>query len=375
MGDFIRDTVLEIDLGSLRQNVRNVKAKVGNKRIIGVVKANAYGHGAARISRVLEEEGIDFFGVAIIEEALFLRDAGIKKPILIQSCFAPSRASEVVSEGLTAALSDMATAKALSDAASRQGKKVSVHIKVDTGLHRFGVLPQDVPVFVKKASLMEGIYIEGIYSHMASSKSTGEEYARMQISSFLKVLEELKLQGFDIPLRHMACSAAVIEFPESILDAVRVGTAFYGIKKLAGFDIKPVMSLKSRVVFVKDVPAGSYISYGMTYRTEHDTRIAVINMGYADGLPRALSNVGQVLIRGKRFGFAGVINMNNALIDVKKEDVSAGDEVVIMGRQGSQEISNDDIAKILRTSVGELPTRISSDRIPRIYYDENPRVL
>ena len=155
MGDFIRDTVLEIDLGKLRQNVRNVKAKVGNKRIIGVVKANAYGHGMARISRVLEEEGIDFFGVAIIEEALLLRDAGINKPILIQSCFSPSRASEVVSGGLTASLSDMATAKALSDAASRHGKKVSVHIKVDTGLHRFGVLPQDVPVFVKQVSLLE----------------------------------------------------------------------------------------------------------------------------------------------------------------------------------------------------------------------------
>ena len=369
MGGVMRDSVLEIDLGNLRHNVRHLKSKIGNRRIIGVVKANAYGHGAARISRVLEEEGIDFFAVAIIEEALSLRESGIRKPVLILSCVDPSRASEVVSENLTVSIADMEMARALSAEASRQGRKAAVHIKVDTGLHRFGIMPEEAVGFVRGLKELEGIYIEGIYTHMASSKSSGEEYARMQIKAFLNVLGDLERQGCRIPLRHMACSAAVVEFPEILLDGVRVGTAFYGIKKLVGFDIKPVMSLKSRIVYIKKVPAGSCISYGMTYRTNQDTRIAVINMGYADGLPRALSKAGQVLIRGRRFGFAGVINMNNALIDIKNEDVSVGDEVVIMGRQGNQEISNDDIALILNSSVGELPTRISSDRIPRIYIE------
>ena len=204
---------------------------------------------------------------------------------------------------------------------------------------------------------------------MASKKSTGEEYAKMKIKVFLKVLEELKQKGYKFSLKHMACSAFVGEFPETILDIIRVGTLFYKIRHIEGFDLKSVMSLKSRVCFVKRVPAGSYISYGTLYRTEKETNIVVINIGYSDGLPRGLSKTGEVLIRGKRFPIAGFISMNNTMVDVGDEDIGVGEEVVIMGSQGQENISNDEISSKLQTSTGEFPTRLSH-RIPRIYIGE-----
>jgi len=369
MEPILRDAVAEINLGNLRHNIRQVKKKIGDKKIIAVVKGNAYGHGVVPVSRVFEEEGVDYFGVAILEEALALRQYGTEKPILVQSSIDCQRVEEVVRYNLTLALSDLETARALSSAALRLNKQAVVHIKVDTGLHRFGVFPKDVPDFVKEVSRLEGIYIEGIYTHLAASKATGEDYARMQVNRFVSVLEELKQIGYILPLRHIACSTALVEFPECLFDIVRVGTAFYGIKHIEGIDLKPVMSLKSRVCFIKKVPAGSYISYGMKYRTERETLLVVINMGYADGLPRALYQEGQVLIRGKRFRFAGIINMNNAIIDVGDEDISVGEEVVIMGRQGQEVITNDEIANKLQTSPSELPVRIS-ETVPRVYVEK-----
>jgi len=369
MNNARRETVAEINLDNLRHNVREVRKKTGKTKIIAEVKANAYGHGLLPVSRTLEDEGVDYFGVALLEEAVSLRKTGTKKPVLIQACVNPSAAEDIVMHNLTVSLSEMETARALSAAAKKLNRKAVVHIKVDTGLHRFGRLPEDIPDFVRQVNSLEGIYMEGIYSHLASSVLSNREYTMMQFNSFLGVLGEMERRGYSFPLRHIACSSTVFELPESHLDIVRVGTAFYGTRDMEGADLKPVLSLKSRVCFVKKVPAGSFISYRMAYRTEKEANIAVMNIGYADGLPRALSNKGDVLIRGKRFPMAGIIAMDNTMIDLGREDVSVGEEIVIIGKQGKEQITIAELADKLDTSSGEIPARISG-RVPRVYVEQ-----
>lgn len=361
-----RDTRAEINIDSLLHNLQEVRKKTGTAKIMGEVKANAYGHGMFAVSRALESAGIDYFGVALMEEALSLRQNGIKKPILVQACIDPAQAPEAVKHNLTVSLSEPAAAKALSAAAKKLKKRALVHIKVDTGLHRFGRLPEDIPELVRQTSRLEGICMEGIYSHFASSLLADKSYTMMQFNSFLKVIAALEKIGYTFPLRHIAGSLAIIEFPGSYLDMVRTGTALYGTKRVEGFEFTPVLSLKSRVCFVKSVPAGSLISYRMKYRTEKRSNIAVISIGYADGLPRALYKKGEVLIRGKRFPIAGIVAMDNTMIDVGDADISAGEEVVVIGRQGSEEITVAQLAEKLETSNGEITSRIS-ERVPRVY--------
>ncbi|MCK9266571.1 alanine racemase [bacterium] len=369
--DYIgRDSLLEINLSGLRHNAQEVKKILKGHRVIAVVKGNAYGHGMERVSKVLEEEGIDFFGVALLEEALELRSFGTEKPILIQGAIDPNRVKEAMTNNLTLLLSDIETAKQLSLASQKLKQKAVVHIKVDTGMGRFGLLPENVLSFVKEVAQLGGIYMEGIYSHLATSKSTNEEYARMQISTFSKVVEELKNNGYKFPLRHISNSSASIDFPEASFDIVRMGSAFLGAKVIKGLDLKSLMTLKSRVSFIKRVPPGSCISYDMTYKTKKETSIAVINMGYSDGLSRRFTKKGEVLIKGKRFPFAGVIGMNNAMIDVGDENIQIGEEVVILGRQGNEHISLQEIADKTGLALLEFPASLSPTRIPKVYIDD-----
>ncbi len=366
----VRPTRAEISLDNLCQNFKEIRRKVGNKKILAAVKANAYGHGMIEVSKSLEESGVDYFGVAILEEGIALRKAGIKKPILIFGAGRPEEAPEILKYDLTQTLTTFDMAERLSKYALILKKNAVVHIKVDTGMGRLGFLPEDIPEFVEKVSRLPGLYIEGIYSHFPSTLNKQPEYTKRQLKTFLALLENLREKGYNFPIKHIANSMAIIEFTESYLDMVRAGFILYGLKKITELNFSPVLSLKTQISFIKELPAGSFVSYGLTYNTKNKNRIAVLPIGYGDGLPRALSNRGEVLIRGKRFPMVGAICMDMTMVNVGNEEIKEGEEVVIIGCQGEDEIKVKEIAEKLNTFENEIVTRISA-RVPRVYIKKN----
>ena len=361
-----RPTCVEISLGNLRHNFRVVKNKVGNNiKVLAVVKANAYGHGLVPVSQTLVDMRIDYFGVAMLEEALLLRNAGIKTPILIFGPTPCEFAEQVVQADLCQALFARDLAQGLAQAARKLKKKARVHVKVDTGMGRFGYYPENARRFIMDMARLEGVVIEGIYSHFPSMFSLEPDYTSGQLADFRRLLADLVDAGCGSGLRHMANSMAIMDYPDSYLDMVRAGCILYGLPQFEG-SFKPVMTLKTKVLYVKDCPKGKYVGYGLKFRTSKDAKIAVLPIGYADGLPRALSNRGQVLIKGRRFPVVGNICMDHTMVDVGQHAVKNGEEAVIMGRQGRDEITAKEIADCLGTFENEIVTRIS-ERVPRIY--------
>ncbi len=363
-----RPTCAVIDLDNLLFNLGIIKKTVRPATgILAAVKANAYGHGMLEISRTFETAGIDYLGVAILEEAVELRDAGIKTPILIFGAGRPEDAAEIVQYNLTQTLTDVRMAQALSVQAVRLHRTAKVHIKVDTGMGRLGFPCDKVLSVVHEIKSLPGIHMEGIYSHLPSTISSNRPYTEGQFRKFSRVLEALS--GFEFPIRHLANSMAILQFPESHLDMVRAGFILYGLYRASGYDFKPVLTLKTAVSYVNSLPPGSPVGYGLSYRTSRKTQIAVLPIGYGDGLPRALSNQGQVLINGRRFPIAGTVCMDQTMVDVGDECVCPGMEAILIGKQKDEEITAREIALKLNTCENEIVTRISS-RVPRIFYSE-----
>lgn len=364
----IRSTYASINLDNLIHNLDIVKklVKPGSK-ILAAVKANAYGHGLVEISKALEEAGIDYLGVAIIEEAIELRNAGIKAPLFIFGPGRPEEACDIIKYNLTQTLTDFKMAEALSSEAVRANSKAKVHIKVDTGMGRLGFSCDETPGVVQKIKSLPGIFIEGIYSHFPSALSANKEYTEKQFEEFSRLLEALA--DDKPPVCHIANSMAILQFPESYMDMVRLGFILYGLYPDSGHPFKPVLTLKSAISHVKWHPEGSSVSYGLSYRTPKKTQIAVLPIGYGDGIPRALSNNGQVLINGKRFPIVGAVCMDQTLVDAGDEKVFSGMEVVIIGKQKGAEITATEIAMRLGTFENEIVTRITS-RVPRIFFSE-----
>ncbi len=364
----------EIDLDALGSNVREIRRiTIPSARVMAVVKANAYGHGAEQVGRVALNSGAEWLGVALLQEALALRQRGIGAPILILGYTPDQDASEVVANGISQTVFTREAVLALAAAAHKLGMKARVHIKIDTGMGRIGFPANGETVaLIGRLARLQDLDVEGIYTHFAAADEADKSYADQQFMKLQQVLKQLSAQGVYIRWRHCANSPAVIDLPYTHLDLVRPGIILYGLYPSTAvrrdlIALRPVMSLKARVVHVKEVATGASISYGRTYRAEEATRIATLPIGYADGYARLLSNKAEVLIRGRRAPVAGMVCMDQVMVDVGRiPGVEAGDEAVLIGRQGSEEITADELADHIGTINYEVVTRIG-ERVPRLY--------
>lgn len=339
--------------------------------MMAVVKANAYGHGAVEVARTIETLGDAFFGVAILEEGAALREAGITSPIAVLGGMFPDQAPDLVEYDLTPVVFDMAAARALDEAAKKRAVDLPIHVKIDTGMGRLGILPEEAGPFFSELKELRNLRVEALLSHFAESEAEEKEFSRRQLSKFLKAVEEVRSLGFNPSLLEMANSAALVDIEEARLGMVRPGIMLYGsypaTRLRESIKLKPVMQLKTRILFLKSVPAGFTVSYGRRFTTKRPSLIATLPIGYADGLPRTLGNSGEVIIGGHRAPIAGTVCMDLIMVDVTDvPGVQAGDEAVIIGSQGSEAITAEEVAEKAGTISYEIFCRLSA-RVPRVY--------
>lgn len=363
-----------VDLNAIRHNILQIKSRLNKEtKLMVIVKADAYGHGAVPVAKALDEDGIDAYGVAIIEEAVELREAGIEKPILVLGYTPKEQYGLVISFGVTQTVFQYEMAEALALEAIGQGKTAKIHIKIDTGMSRIGYPDTKESIKeIKRIAALPGIEIEGLFSHFARADEQDKTATLEQSRRFRDFYEMLKKEDINIPIRHIANSAGIIDIPEADLNMVRCGISTYGIypseevgkEKLT---LIPAMELKSHVIYVKSVNAGVGVSYGATYITERKTRIATIPVGYADGYSRNLSNCGKVIIHGKLAPIIGRICMDQFMVDVTKiKDVKQGDTVTLLGRDQKSYISVEELSAWSHSFPYELVCTIGK-RIPRVY--------
>ena len=374
----IRPTACEIDLAAVRNNFSIIRRKAGNGcKIMAVVKADAYGHGATRIAKLLEAENVDFFAVAMLEEALQLRTDGISTPIIILGGIFDGQEGALFDHNLTPLVFSLETVRRIDEEGARRGKKGKVHVKIDTGMGRLGIQPEEVKGFFGEISAMQNIEIEGVATHFSSADfapgSKEAAFTELQIERFKGCIAEIRSLGYEIPLIHAANSAAIFSFPDSTFNLVRPGIMLYGsypsplVERVKG--LKGAMSLKTKIIDLKDVDKGFSVSYGRTFITSDRRKIAVIPVGYADGYRRELSNKGEALVRGKRARVAGKVCMDMTMLDVTGiEGAQNGDEVYLFGGEGVNAISIDEFAEVVGTIPYEIMCGISQ-RVPRVYLD------
>lgn len=367
-----RPVWVEVDLDKLEYNYKEVKKRINSNTVVmAIVKADAYGHGALEIASRLVECGVERLGVALPEEGAELRKAGFKLPIQVLGEVLPSQYSLLLDYNLIPTIGRLDTLRAINKLALDRSIRSKVHIKIDTGMGRIGYTPEASLEFILKIIGFKGIELEGLMTHFATADEENKEYAYHQWERFDYLIRKLNGKGVSVPISHAANSAAVIDLPDFQLNMVRPGIMLYGLRPSAEVDqdikLKPILSWKSRVVFVKEVSAGTAISYGSTYITDKKSRIATIPLGYADGYPRLLSNKGYVLIAGQQAPIVGRICMDQFMVDVTDiSGVNVGDDVVLIGEQGQKEISATEIADMVGTINYEI-TCLISKRVPRIY--------
>ena len=369
-----RPTLCTIDLAALRWNLRQARAKVGAQvKILSMVKANAYGHGAPAVARVLAEEGSDGFGVATLEEGVELRQAGIGKPILVVAGIYVEQLDQFFENKLTPVVHDLESLRRLENAVQARGTTMNVHLKIDTGMGRIGFLAAEIDSWLAELKKLRALQIEGVFSHFSTAEDVAGDFTRAQLVTFSNQVQRLRAEGIAPPLVHLANSAATITLPAAYFDMVRPGIMLYGIYPSAAManqtELKPVLSWQTRIVQLKKVPAGTSISYGQTFVTERESFIATLPVGYADGYSRLLSNRGAALVRGRRAPVAGRVCMDLTMLDVTAiANVQQGDEVVLLGRQGDAEITADEMAGWANTISYEVLTSIAA-RVPRIHHN------
>lgn len=360
----------EVDLDALRHNVRVLKSVAPTAEMMTVVKGYAYGHGNPRCAEAALEAGATRLGVARVAEALHLRDSGITAPIHVFTEPPYEAAASVVEADLVAAVYTQPFARALSDAATAAGRRVPVHVKIDTGMHRVGVPAEEVLDAVRALRTLTGISIEGAWTHLAVADIPDHPFTRRQIALFDTVVASVEEAGIDLGSKHIANSAATLSLPDSHRDLVRCGSATYGLwpaEQLRGrVDLKPVLSLKARVNMAKVVRAGDALSYGLSYELRRDGRVVTVPAGYADGYDRRLSGRADVLLRGRRFAVSGTVCMDQFMVDVGDLEVDAGDLATLIGADGPERVSAEELAEHTGTINYEVTSRIPS-RVPRVY--------
>ena len=368
----------EIDLDALHFNIEEIKKSINRTtQIIAVLKTDGYGHGAAQIARVLEaEEQVWGFAVATAEEAFALKEGGICKPLLILGYTFPYSYERLIRDNVRSTVFTLETARELSSAAVKVGKECSVHLKIDTGMTRIGIHPDAESLsLIRQIQALPGLKIEGIFTHFATADEADRTRAYHQMALFQNYVEQIERElRIKISMKHCSNSAGIVEMPEAQMDAVRAGIILYGlwpsdaVQADEKIRLKPMLSLKSRVVYVKTVPAGQQISYGGTFTTKRNTIVATICIGYGDGYPRSLSNIGHVLLKGQRAPILGRVCMDQFMIDVTDLDspVCVGDQVTLIGTDGTACITMEELGALSGRFNYELACDIGK-RIPRIY--------
>jgi alanine racemase len=359
----LRPTVAEIRLSAVRNNLQKLRKTAAPARLLFVVKANAYGHGAAELAGLAEREGLAWgFGVSSVEEGLALRAAGLKSPVLVLGSLYPFESFvEAINSGLTVTIASLDAARQVVQAARALGKKASCHIKLETGMGRIGARKPSVLKIYDELAASGEAAPEGLYTHLSSS-DTDPEYTGRQLAIFSETAAELELRGGSLML-HAANSCAALNCPVSRMDLVRCGIAAYGLAE--GFE--PALSLKTRIVFIKNVREGAYISYNKSYRADRNMKIATLPAGYGDGYLRRFSNRAEVLIAGRRCRVLGNVTMDMTMVDVTGvKEAAVGSEAVLLGRQGAEEITAAELAGLADTITYEIVTLITA-RVPRVY--------
>lgn len=369
----------EIDLDAIAHNIKAIRRHIGkHAEIMAVVKADAYGHGVMETCRTMIDSGATRLAVSMLDEAVQLRRSGIEVPIMVLGYSDPGRADEILTHSITQTVFSHDLADALSEASQRMHIPARIHIKIDTGMTRVGFMPGYAAIKdVVRISALPGIVVEGIFTHFSSADEEDRIYTMKQYELFESMMQELSRIGLNVPIRHVANSAAVMQYPEMAMEMVRPGVILYGLYPsgwLRGniLDLKPAMAIKANVILVKDVEAGVAISYSRRFVTQRASRIATIPIGYADGYLRAFSNKGRVLIGGEFAPVVGAICMDQCMVDITdlSKPVQVGDEVVLMGSQGNQEISAEEWADICGTISYETICLVGK-RVPRIYKRDN----
>ncbi len=370
----IRAAWAEVDLDALAHNIREVRRLAQQGALVtAVIKADGYGHGAKKIAQTLLDNGADRFAIAVLDEGIELRRAGFDVPILVLGFTDKERAEEIISNNLEQAVYSWDLAEALSNEAVRQGKTAKIHIKVDTGMGRIGLqATMDSVQLIKKISQLPNITLEGIFTHFAVADAVDKEYTKGQYEKFNWICNELEKENVKINIRHCGNSATIIDLHDMHMDMVRAGIMLYGLKPsdevmLDRLELKQVMSLKVRISHVKEIEAGQSVSYGRRFIAEKKSKIASLPIGYADGYTRMLSGKAEALVKGKRVPVVGRICMDQCMIDITGiDDVKAGDEVVLFGKQNGSFIHIDELAEKLGTINYEIVCMISK-RVPRVY--------
>ncbi len=368
----------EINLDNLAHNLKEVRRLVGEKVIItSVIKADGYGHGAAAIAETLSHNGSDRFAVATLSEAIELRKSGIEEEILILGYTPRYQYRLIVENDITQTIYTIEDAKTISEVGKHLSKTAKIHLKLDTGMGRLGFLPKpDSIKDIVNIFKLSNLYVEGIFSHFAKADEANKESAMVQFERFNWVIKELEKEGIEVPIKHIANSAAIIDLPECHLDMVRAGIMLYGLYpsdqvKKYNVNLKPVMTLKAAISNVKTVESGEGISYGHNFITNNTTKIATLPIGYADGFTRLLNHKAEVSIQGERVPVVGNICMDQCMVNVSSlKDVKIGDEVVLFGDGKMGEPSVDEVASIIGTINYELVCMISR-RVPRVYMKDN----
>lgn len=370
-------TRIEINLDAIANNVKNIKELIGEKKeLMSVVKGNAYGHDVLEVISVVLNNGATRLAVARLEEGIFLRKAGITVPILILGLTLKQQAELLVSYNITPAVCEYGMIEKLSESAIKKDKVVKVHLKIDTGMGRIGIFSHDILRFIKKIRTLKNVEIEGIFTHFSVADEKNKTYTEEQFKKFMEVLTLLEKEEIKIPIKHVGNSATLLDLPHMWLNLVRPGISIYGLYPSTEVQktvkLIPAHSFKTRIVFLKELSAGEYISYGRTYTTiKKRTKVASLPVGYADGYNRLLSNQGHVLVRGKRVSVIGRICMDQTMIDVTDlPQVEVGDEVVLWGRQGQEEITVEEIAEKIGTINYEIVHMPDKKRVPKLFIKE-----
>lgn len=368
--EVVRPTQVEVDLGKLAGNLAAIRSHCGGARIMPILKANAYGHGLLPVARHLVGCGADSLGVAFLEEGVQLRRAGVTVPILVLGGIAGEQIPMFLRHDLTLTAPSVEKLRLIEQAAAALGRRARVHLKIDTGMERIGIHYYNAHRLLEASLTCRHVDIEGIYSHFANADSADLSHARQQLERFLEVLDFYRRRSLPEPLRHIANSAGILQLPESRLDLVRPGILLYGVYPgpdcARSVAVQAALTWKSRVAYFKVVPAHHPVSYGSTWQSDRPVRVVTVPVGYGDGYFRALSNRAQVLIRGRRRPVIGRVCMDQLMVNLDDGTAYNGDEVILLGGDGGERISADDLAAWADTIPYEVLTNINT-RVPRVY--------
>jgi alanine racemase len=372
VNDIIRPTRLEIDLKILEENYNKIKDYVSPAKMMPILKANAYGHGLVRIAQLMQELKADYIGVAVLEEGLLLRENGIKIPILVLGGIWGNQIPIFLKHDLIITASSIGKLKQIDELAGQMKIKAKVHLKIDTGMERIGVHYYTAEKFLEEAVKCTNIKIDGIYSHLANSELKDTAYTHLQLERFNEVLRFFEKHSIETPVRHIANSGAILQMPEANLDLVRPGILLYGVypsnETAKTIFVKPALTWKSLVVYFKIIKAGHPVGYGSTWKSDHDVRTVTVPVGYGDGYLRSMSHKAEVLIKGKRFPVVGTFSMDQIVVNIENDSVFNGDEVILIGSDGTSKITVEELADWAGTIPYEILTNINT-RVPRVYLE------